>query len=57
MTERLGLLFADGSLLVLPDGTDADTARREAEEHDGGEPKPRTRVVRLRMEVVDTLDP
>jgi hypothetical protein len=57
MTERLGLLFADGSLLVLPDGTDADTARREPEEHDGGEPGPRTRVVRLRIEVVDTLDP
>jgi hypothetical protein len=57
MTERLGLLFADGSLLVLPDGTDADTARREAEEHDGGEPGPRTRVVRLRLEFVDTLDP
>jgi hypothetical protein len=38
MTERLGLLFADGSLLVLPDRTDADTARSEAEEHDGANP-------------------
>jgi hypothetical protein len=57
MTERLGLLFADGSLLVLPEEMDADTTRREAEEHDGGGPEPRTRVVRLRMEVVDTLDP
>jgi hypothetical protein len=57
MTERLGLLFADGSLLVLPDGTDADTARREAEEHDGDGPGLRTRVVRLRVEIVDTLDP
>jgi hypothetical protein len=57
MTERLGLLFADGSLLVLPDGTDADTAWKEAEEHDGGDPEARTRVVRLRIEVVDTLAP
>ncbi len=37
MNARVGLLFSDGSILVLPEGTDADTAGREAEEHDWGQ--------------------
>ena len=49
MSERIGLLFTDGSLFVLPDGGDPDAARREAEEADWGEPEPRTQVVRLRV--------
>ena len=53
MSERLGLLFSDGSLLVLPEGIDLDGARREAEEHDRGEVKPRTRVVRLNIEITE----
>ena len=53
MTERLGLLFADGSLLVLLEEIDADTARSEAKEHDGGTLGPPTRVVRLKIEVGD----
>jgi hypothetical protein len=51
-TQSTGLTEDEMRAAVL---TDADTARREAED-DGGEPGPRTRVVRLRMEVVDTLD-
>lgn len=52
MIERLGLLFSDGSFLVLPEGTDLGTARREAEEHDAGEAEPRTKVVVLKIEVL-----
>jgi hypothetical protein len=47
MEERLGLLFSDGSILLLPEGTSAEMAQREAEEHDFGDPKPQTRVVRI----------
>jgi hypothetical protein len=53
MSQRLGLLFADSSLLVLPEGTDVDAAWREAEEHDAGELNPRTEVVRLDLEIVE----
>jgi hypothetical protein len=53
MNERLGLLFADGSVLVLPEGTNLDHAQREAREADFGEPAPRTRVVALRIEIRD----
>ena len=56
MIERLGLLFADDSLLVLPEGVDADTAWREAEAADWGEPEPRTQVVRLRIETLGLRD-
>ncbi len=55
MSVRLGLLFSDGSILVLPDGTDVDTARREAEEHDRGQPPPQTLVVHLNIEVMEIL--
>jgi hypothetical protein len=36
MIERLGLLFADGSILVLPEETDLEAAEREAIENDWG---------------------
>jgi hypothetical protein len=47
MSERIGLLFADGSISVLPEGTTIDTANKEAEDHDAGNPAPETRVVSL----------
>ena len=46
MSQRLGLLFSDDSILVLPEGTDVDAAWREAEEHDAD-----TEVVRLNLEI------
>ncbi len=55
MSERLGLLFSDDSILVLPKVMDVDTALKEAEEHDRGEPKPRSRVVRLKVEITEVL--
>jgi hypothetical protein len=55
MAERLGLLFSDGSILVLPDGTDPQTAAREAAEHDSGDRSPGTQVVQLRIEIVKYL--
>jgi hypothetical protein len=55
MNEYLGLLFSDGSILVLPDGTDLQTAAREAAEHDAGDPNPGTQVVRLSIEIIDHL--
>jgi hypothetical protein len=54
MSHRLGLLFSDGSLLVLPEGTDVDAACRDAEEHDAGESIPATEVVRLTVEILGT---
>ncbi len=36
MSRRLGLLFSDSSLLVLPEEMDVEAALREAEEHDAG---------------------
>ena len=55
MIERLGLLFADGSMLVLPEGTSLGNAQREAREADFGEPAPRTQVVTLGIEIRDHL--
>jgi hypothetical protein len=55
MAERLGLLFSDGSILVLPDGTDLRAAWVEAAEHDAGDPTPGTQVVRLSIEIIDHL--
>jgi hypothetical protein len=52
MNERLALLFADGSLVVLPEGTDIGAAWREAEEADWGELSPRTRVAHLAVEMI-----
>jgi hypothetical protein len=49
MIETLALLFPDGSLLVLPEGTTVEQAQREAEEFDSGEPETRTRVVRVKI--------
>ena len=53
MAETLGLLFADGSLLVLPEGTTLEKAQQEAKEADFGESEPRTRVVRIKIEMID----
>ncbi len=50
MSERFGLLFSDGSLLVLPPDAELQDAVKEAEEHDLGEAIPRTRVVRVKLE-------
>jgi hypothetical protein len=55
MNEYLGLLFSDGSILVLPDGTDLQTAAREAAEHDAGDLSAKTKVVRLSIEIVEYL--
>ncbi len=55
MAERLGLLFSDTSILVLPDGTGLRAASLEAEEHDAGDPNPGTQVVRLSIEIIDHL--
>jgi hypothetical protein len=43
----LGLLFSDVSILILPEGTDVETARDEAEEHDLGANGRGTQVVRI----------
>jgi len=51
--EKLGLLFSDGSLLVLPEDTTVEIARKEAEEHDQGESS--TRIVRLKIEIVEII--
>jgi hypothetical protein len=53
MTETLGLLFADGSLLVLPEGTTLQKAQQEAKDTDFGESEPRTHVVRIKIEITD----
>ena len=55
MSERLGLLFSDGSISVLPEGADVGTAWREAEEHDWGEPKPSTRIVRVEIRIIEII--
>jgi hypothetical protein len=53
MIETLGLLFADGSLVVMPEGTTFEKAQREAKEADFGEKEPRTRVVSIKIEITD----
>jgi hypothetical protein len=55
MGERLGLVFLDGSILVLAEGMDLNGARREAEEHDWGEPKPSTRIVRVEIRIIEII--
>jgi hypothetical protein len=45
--ERFGLLLSDGSILVLPLGTIAETAKKEAEEHDDAQ------VVRVIISIVE----
>ena len=52
MSECIGLLFADGSISVLPQGTTIKTAKKEAEEHDAGDPDATTRVVSIVIRVV-----
>jgi hypothetical protein len=55
MSERLGLLFQDGSILVFPDGTDLITVQQEAEEHDGHGPRT-TRVAEIKIEILKELE-
>jgi hypothetical protein len=50
--ERVGLLFADGSMLLLPEGTTVATAKTEAEEHDLGDPEAKTQVLSVIVTVV-----
>jgi hypothetical protein len=52
MEERFGLLFSDGSILVLPEGASAEEANREAEEHDAGDPDAQTQVVRIAVKII-----
>lgn len=52
MAERLGLLFSDGSILVLPDGTEFQAALVEAAEHDAGDLSASTQVTRLRIKIL-----
>ena len=52
-SEQLGLLFSDGSMLVLPEDTTVEIAREEAEDHDQGESS--TRIVRLKIEIVEII--
>jgi hypothetical protein len=55
MNERFGLLFSDGSILVLPEGTSVEVARKEAEEHDQGDDEGKTEVVLLDLILKRTL--
>jgi len=55
MNERLGLLFSDGSILILPEGTDVETARNEAEEHDLGANGRGTQVVRVSITTLEIV--
>lgn len=50
MFETFGLLFADGSMFVMPEGVTLEEAQLEAVEADFGEAEPRTSVVRIRIE-------
>jgi len=54
-SEQLGLLFSDGSILVLPEDTTVEMARKEAEEHDLGESGVITRIVRLEIAIVEII--
>jgi hypothetical protein len=55
MSECTGLLFADGSILVLREGTTIETAKKEAAEHDVGNPDSETRVVSLVLGIVEVI--
>jgi len=58
MIKRFALMFADGSLSILPDGTTKEEALGEVEECDRGleqEDQNGTKVVRLEFEVVEIV--
>jgi hypothetical protein len=57
MTQRLGLLFRDGSVLVLADRMDLSTAWQEAAEYDGEDAEPETAVVLLEFEIKTRFEP
>ena len=54
MSERIGLTFADGSILVLPEGATIETAKKEAEEHDADSPRT-TQVVSFFISAVEII--
>jgi hypothetical protein len=47
MAERHGLAFADDSILILPEGTSIETAKREATQFNNDDLSPRVRVVQV----------
>ncbi len=55
MIERLGLLFSDGSILILPENTDLESAEREAMEHDWGQSHAFTRVIRMEIKILEVM--
>lgn len=55
MVERLGLLFADGSILILPEAADLEAAEGEAIEHDWGQSNLLTRVIRLEINILEIM--
>jgi hypothetical protein len=54
MNERLGLLFSDDSILILPEATDVATAMNEAQEHDLGA-NSSTQVVRVSIAILEVV--
>ncbi len=57
MIERLGLLFSDGSILILPEDTDLKAAEEEAMEHDWGQSHPFTTVIRVELNLLEIIRP
>ncbi len=55
MVERLGLLFSDGSILVLPEDTNLEAAEREAIENDWGQSQPLTSVIRIVVKILEIM--
>jgi hypothetical protein len=47
MSERVGVLFSDGSILVLPENEDSEAAEKEAAEHAQNNSGVRPQPVRL----------
>jgi len=58
IAERLGLLFSDGSLLILPEAADVTQARREATSCDENEKDPAkfTRIVSLVIKDIKVVE-
>ncbi len=51
---RIGLLFLDGSILILPEGTDIASAQKEAEDHDE-DGASTTQVVRINLAGIEPI--
>jgi hypothetical protein len=58
MIERIALAYSDGSYGVLSEATTIDAARHERDDADRNERDPAnaTRILRVRLEVVESLD-